>query len=249
MTLFIPKFPSYRNSEFMQFVKNVLEVLSGYDTVALNLKAQADALQATSQQLDELFKKRVGSELTKLIEQYDDRRDKDLIGLRTTFEGMAMHANETKATAAQALLVSMDKYGKRIYQMGYMDETNIIDNLMQDWETNPELIGALNQLGLTDWATMLKATNIEFIKVYRERVDEQAALPKERIVEARDEAVASYRNLAKFIEANALLNPNPLYGEIINKLNVYVDSMNQTVEKRIKGGDTNEEDMTGQVND
>ena len=46
---------SYRNGEFLQFMKNVIDIYQKYDTEALSLKARVQALEETSKAMDDVF--------------------------------------------------------------------------------------------------------------------------------------------------------------------------------------------------
>lgn len=230
-----PHLPFYRNSEFMQYMKMVATTVGQYDTNALKINTQHAALNSAIDAMNTAFKQSTKSELTKVLEDLDNRRDDALKGLLLFFESMVCHFEDEKSKAGNLLADSMNKYGRSISKLAYLDETNVIDNLVEDWETVGKLKEAIALLKLGPWVSELKKINTEFTNIYNERMEAKAALPKEKVAEMRDACVSAYRELVRYIEAFAIAIPHVDYQKMADKLNVLTQSLNTTIDKRKKG--------------
>ena len=75
-------FFNYRNGEFLQFMKNILAIVSGYDTNALLLQARTSTLQTETNSMDASFQPILANEMTPELLILDTKRDKCLMGIK-----------------------------------------------------------------------------------------------------------------------------------------------------------------------
>jgi hypothetical protein len=115
-----------RIGEFIQFIKQFLAFVKAGDPLALGIEAQYLALEKQWNELQLQFKKALGSKLTVVLEQLDERRDRAISGLRLHFESLTYHVDPTKKEAAQKLLDVIDKYGRGIARKNYQEESALI---------------------------------------------------------------------------------------------------------------------------
>ena len=100
-----------RIGEFIQFMRQLLEFCKEGNPELLGVSEQVNQLELQWNELKELFKKAVGSDLTTVLEAQDERRDIAITGLRYFFVSITYHFDAAKRDAAQKLLNVIDKYG------------------------------------------------------------------------------------------------------------------------------------------
>ena len=172
-----PIYSRYRNSELLQYMKDVLELVNANDVDVLQLTTQRDALATLTNQMDDLFQQEQSSGITQELIDLDDRRDKAFIGIKATLEANQYYFDETVKDAAASLLYNMNNYGTNIPRMNYQAETAVIDSMLSEWETETVLIAAITTLRLGDWIAELKTANQVFNDRYLARISESAANP------------------------------------------------------------------------
>lgn len=96
-----------RNSEFIRFHKQVLEICEKADPASLAIASQVNNLQTQVTQLDALFLKR-GNPITEELEALDDRRDAALMGIRANLDSFAYHYEQSHRPGAPWLVSSPD---------------------------------------------------------------------------------------------------------------------------------------------
>ena len=75
-------------NEFIQFLKIVISICKENDPVALNIDTRLESLEENFNNLESVFKKEQGSDLTEEIAALDERRDTALISLGLLVKAM-----------------------------------------------------------------------------------------------------------------------------------------------------------------
>lgn len=226
-----PHLQRYRNGEYIQYMTDVLTLLSEKEVAALQLGELTGALAASLRPIEAAFKQPRDSELTPEIVALDARRGHALIGLRGVTKYFTYHSNPAIAAAATALHAAIAAGGDDISRLPYQQETAVINRIVRDWEKE-ELAAAVHTLHLASWLAELKQSNTQFSARYLERITETAQRPLSTMGELRKEATQAYRNLVRHISAHATLNSSPLYSYILKELEVLAKRYNQGVTNR-----------------
>ena len=227
-----PYVTRYRNGGYLQYMKDVLELVNKQDVTLLSLVNQRDALASLVAQIDEAFQQSLGSALTQEVIELDERRDKAFIGFKSVLNGFTYHVDATKQAHAKNAINTIENYGKDITRKSYQEETAIITSLVNDLETKPELIAAINDLNVSDWLSELKNANTAFAAKYLERVGETAANPLTNIPTLRTETTVAYKTLISHVEAHKVLDNNAAYTTILDEVEVLAKQYNLVVDNR-----------------
>ena len=240
-----PTLSNYRHGEFLQYMKNVLQVYEPFDASALSIDAQVNALQSTTDALDAVFQQQLGSEITPELTQLDDRRDKALIGIKTYLESQLYREETDRYHAAENLLDNYRSHGDKIYRFSYQQETAVINAMLHDWSSG-QLLTDTQTLGLTPWIDLLTQLNKDFNEKYVKRAQETAP-PAE--IEAKRAAIReAYSELTQRTLAFSLVAADPTpYQKIIGMLNGLTDDYNNAVTQRLAGRGSDTEGSTSET--
>ena len=244
----IPVFSRYRNSEFLQYMKDVLELVNANDVDVLQVTTQRDALAVFVTQMDNLFQQEQSSGITQELIELDTRRDKAFMGIKANLEAYNHHFDERMQSAARSLLFNMNNYGTNIPRMNYQAETAVIDSMLSDWETETDLANAITTTALTDWIAELKTANEAFNDRYLARISESAANPATSFTSLREDTTDAYKTLTAHIEAHATLGSNATHQELVNEFSVLAKQYNQTVGLRLGSGSTESSSSSDSLN-
>ena len=235
-----PYLYQYRNGEFIQYMTDVLGFLEPHDVQVLQLAEQQGALAAVVAKLDAVYKEPLNSELTPEIAALDERRDNAFRGLKSATENALRHFNPAVAAAAKLLYRNLSAHGDNIPGLGYTEETTVLRSLIEDWENKADLKAAVTTVNLNDWLQELKTTNEAFAKLYRERVNQDSQNATPPVSNFRPEAIEAYRNLFTHISAHATLSSDPVYAELLNRIDNLAGKYNQVVNIRTGSNVSNE---------
>lgn len=224
-----------RNAEYIQFMKNVGALVTSNGPEALQVAAQNEALTTKTNELDVLFKKQLSSEITQEITALDERRDNAVRGIASVVDGYLYHFDTDKKQAATKLFANLKLYGAGIHVQNYQAETGLINGLIVDWETKPELTAALLSLGLTAWKDELKSANLLFDQKYLLRTVEFGQASPETMKALREATNAVYYALRQFIDAYAITINTPVYATVTRSLNALIDQYNAVLGNRQAG--------------
>ena len=229
-----PILNDYRNSEFLQYMKDVVKLVNAFDVTSLGLAALRDALTIHTEALATAFEQNTQHSYTKVLETLDAQRDQLFLGIKYVLQGNTYHFDAVKQEAAKRLLFHMQSYGKRVTRANYQAQTAIIDSMLADWNTESNLQEAVTLLKLTEWITRLQEVNREFNEHYIARVSDTAANPMVSFYSLRTDAKTSYRSLLAAIRAYQTLNANEAYAAIYHKIFELARQYNQVVKMRRK---------------
>lgn len=228
----IPFLNRYRNGEFLQYLKDVLQLLSEQDINALLLAQQYNTLQPLVASIDAVFKQNQGSIITQDLVTLDEQRDKAFTGLRYVIIGYQQHYDTVLVNAANALFNNITKHGDNIQRLSYQEETAVLDSIINDWKNETELKNAVTKLKLQDWLMHLNTVNKDFTTRYLARVEEQASTPAQNVIDLRADTTNAYRELIAHINAHATLGTKGAYRTLQEQINVLAGQYNQVVDNR-----------------
>ncbi|MDI9363499.1 MAG: DUF6261 family protein [Flavobacterium sp.] len=227
----------YLLGNLINFIKNIIAIVSGNAIVAQEVKTFTDPLQAKHLQIDAAYAYQKDSPESKVIEASDVRRDAAFMGIKTVANGFLLHFDEAKQLAAKAILACIAKYGKNVQAQSDTTESTILDKLVADFETNPILIAALATLGITSWVAELKAANVEFNTNFLERNKKYTLKPKESASELKPQVIKAYEALMVQISSRNNIDTTGKYTPMVNELNALIAQYNNKVTTtEISGG-------------
>lgn len=228
-----PKLIRYRNSEFIQYLRDTVTIFKAFDLKALKLDGFVIPIETNIGELDKVFVIAAKNGNTEPLEAADARRDDAVIGIRTVALGYERHHQENIRTAAKTILTLMDKFGTGIAAYGHIAETNAITSIVKEFETVPQAADAIATLNLLDWIAELKEANITFNDIFIARNKDIADQPDQNLKALRTPAMASYNNLINKTEAYFNITDKAEYKDLLNQIDTIVLKYNASVPKPV----------------
>jgi Family of unknown function (DUF6261) len=226
-----------RNAEFIQFIKNCLAITQSNDPAILNVQVQHDDLLHMLVLLEGLFVTEQGSAVTEEVSALDLRRDRAISGFSLLVNAYTYYFDPVIAKHAETLNRQIAQYGGGIARENYQAESAIIDNLLADLNSKPELGTAITALHLKDWKNELEAANTAFNDAYLVRTKQLGAATKDRLLAKRQETNEAYYKLRDFINSYYTINNGAApYGKTTDELNALIDQYNTMMAARLNNG-------------
>lgn len=227
-------FNLYRNGEFLQLMKNILNVINLFDIAILGLTNRVATFSEGVQALNEAFQPQRGEELSSELKTLDTRRDKSLMGIKLFLQSCLYREEEAITKAATMLLENYESHAKRMDKLPYQQETAVVNSFIKDLENNTELTEALDTVALSSWVALLKELNLSFDNTY---VDRAKTITESAGIEDKRKTIKdAFTNLADDIEAYARISENKeAYVPIITAINGLIEDYNLAVQSRFNG--------------
>lgn len=225
-----------RKSEFLNFIKEIVDRCKRFDVVALLIGPRVEALTTESVKLEQAYNKETGSDLTDVLAALDDRRDDAITGIKLCVEGFVRSFDKPIAEAAKLILGSIEKHPAGIARMNYKAETSEINSLLMEWAGSTEMTAALATLGFTSWVAELKEANTLFAETEQDRIDDKHKSEGDSFSKLRPDATIVYDKLCKGIAAHYELDENPEHLKLADTINLIIDEYNLILTRR-EGGD------------
>ncbi len=223
-----------RNSEYSQFIVNVLSIVEHNGAAALNVQQQYDQLHSLSEQLEALFKIPTGSMISTELQELDLRRDKLISGIANVIDGHTNNPDAAISAHAKLLDDHLSLFGA-VARANYPTETISIRKIIADWDNTPQLATAILALGLTAWKNDLKNANDQFDHRYIARAEETGAAPTISFREKRLEVNEAYYDLRDLLNAYYKINKGAdPFENTISSLNAMIEKYNVLLERRVR---------------
>jgi hypothetical protein len=237
-----------RIGEQIEFLKMVLILLEKYIAKTMGMESVIEPFKKAFSELESRFKQSRNSNMSAQLIEQDQLRDNDMICLRMYAATMIRYFDPEIRKAAELLLNTIDKFGTRIYELNYEEETAVIRNLINELNTKQELINAVKKLNLKALVANLEKNNNEFSVLYMERVEKKTYDQDISASEAIKEVIALYREVIRTLESRAYLEPAEPLHNIIAEINTivqrHVEKLNLRNSSRVKTADSDFIDNT-----
>ena len=222
-----------RNTEFIQFIKDVLDIISANDPIALKVDSQYNNLEQLLDGLETLFRTGHRSRTTGELKELDFRRDTAINGISALISGYRRSADETESNHAKLLADNLALYRHSIARESYQGETADLNKVIDDWFVKPGLKAAVTALNLDVWMTELYDVNTKFNERYMARVKEIGSLPQGNIKVKRVEALTAFYTLRERLDACYTFNEGAEpFASAVNTINALVERYNALLAKR-----------------
>ncbi len=227
-----------RNSEFIQFIADLLSIFQKQNTTELGIKEQIDPIIPDLESMKTIHGTMKGSDISDELKAIDDRRDDCIKGIHAVLEGFTYHFDTNIKEAAQTLLNTIDTFGASIAKQNYPTETTSLKGIIDIFNTQEKAKSAVALLNIGTWANQTEKENNLFNTRYLDRVDETAKLTDDKIKELRKSITEKYFTLRDHVTAHATLKQNENYKLIIDQLNSLIEKYNGIVKKRVGNNKT-----------
>ena len=224
-----PNFSYLKQSESLQYLSDIAKLCQQSNIAAI--AAPLQKLVDHNSELSQTFKQDKGSDLTKLLIKYDQRRDDAIVCIRMTTLAYGNHYNTNKRQAATQVLKTIDRYGKSLHRMNYQAETSTLFNLYEDLKS-ASLAPAVELLNMTDVLDEMNNSNTLFNETFLNRVQETVATKQIATGHKIQSAIASFRTLLQFITASNIINPSDELDNLLKQINVLTIKYNNMVKTR-----------------
>jgi len=205
-----------RNDTHFQFHTEFKDLAHKHNPQALKIKPQYDAYLLVYDKEDLALKKINKSLITEKLQNADKARDEIWGDLVETNTAALRHFDPEVREAAKQLKIVFDTYGN-IARKPLNDQTSATYNIVQDLEGKyaPDVA----KVGLGPWLAELKARNIAFSDLMRERFDESSLRIDIVLKKARVQLDGAYYAIIERINALVLIDGAEDYETFIKKLN------------------------------
>ena len=213
------KIEKLRNSEFIPFIKNTIQIIQAHPEIKEYISSQLNTLSSRFEIITNKYKQDKSSELTEVLDDLDNKRDRTLNGIIQLLEAYTHHYQPGTVQSAELLLHSIETYGSSISRIKRVAETSIIESIVNKWNTEPNLADAVSHLLLADWLDVLNKENKQFNKTYIERTQKTADPLDLNLKELRKQTTSDYRDLINLLKAHATINKDSLFDAVSGELN------------------------------
>lgn len=220
-----------RNLEHFQMMSDVLAYLKAENLETLKLTSFAETFTSKLNAYDEVLVLERGNVLSGKINQADLDRDLALRSLISVVKAYVTFPETQKADAALKLLHLIEKYGKRVDKLSYLQESGILTNMLQDLELK-ESQAAIALLRVDDWVEKLKAATLVFDALFLNREADNSTKLSGKVKEARLSIQADFDQLAVLVNAYEVVYGAAPYAVLVGKINEAVSYIRLQIARR-----------------
>jgi hypothetical protein len=204
-TINVSTIKKLKNGEFLQLMKNYIQLAEKSIAVVPGLDKRLDALRAAVADLEEVFQMAKGHDLTRQIEVADEKRMNVMRAIKNALKSLDLGDDDAKS-ATGALLNNYNIHADNMIRLSVPQKTASLDALRKDWTEDPALKTAMESLNLNIWMERLAKCNTECNDIYLKRVETTKQSGK--IAEKRIVIKALFDDMIRDVEAHIRLTEN-----------------------------------------
>ena len=229
-----------RNLEHFQVMSNVLAYLKAGNLEELKLAAIAATFEAKLKVYDDVLVLERGNVLSGKITQADLDRDLALRSLVSIIKVYVSFPEVQKADAASELLHLIEKYGKQIDKLPYLQETGVLTNLFQDLDKDDSK-AAITLLHIDDWVEKLKTSAQAFEQLFVSRETDNSTKLSAKVKSARQDIQTVFEQLVTLINAYEIVYGAEAYAALSAKI---MEAVNYARDQAARRGPRKKSDET-----
>ncbi|TCZ74968.1 DUF6261 family protein [Flaviaesturariibacter aridisoli] len=191
------------NAECVHYNDRIAKRFTGL-SLAPPVAAALAHFSAINDEMNGLVQLAKGSRFSDDVQDADAGRDRYSTSFFYLCEGFALCNDERRVVAAVLLLEALKPYGpaSRLANANFDSQTKLTSNLVRDLRARPELLAALETLGLVSLLQAIEGANNRFIELQEARTDDETVKPAAyRMVALRRESAKAYTALMKQVES------------------------------------------------
>ena len=216
----LPNVGKLNNDEYAQFIKGVIKLVNTTTPEKLGLKSElVTAIEKNVELLTEASRQSRSSKESENIRHLDKQRNELLSYLLSSFRLGKKSALVAQREAAQILYLEFKNY-KGVTSLPTRQKSQAIDALVKDLE-KPAIAEHLNILGISHAVAPLKEANAKYQELVDVRAENQINTNTINVKKVRKETDTLYKELARFVFANHIVNPSAEttnFSTLFNKL-------------------------------
>ena len=226
-----PLWAKFRNGESLQCATNELEYYRSSKVQTAFLDKGANELTTHVNTMTAAFMDNKDASVTKQMKPFDDSRIKALRGLRAFLQS-EIYRTDAIDNPANTLMKNLSKFNDRIERLSFQHKTAVINKMLSDWQTEPDLTQAVQALpGANTWVEELNQRNQNFHLTYFEKAKNTVSAEQSKTM--RKNIVAAHQEWMKDITSLARVNgDNPEFETFIRELNGIIETANAPVANR-----------------
>lgn len=195
-----PNLEKYRQGDFIQYMNNVLDIVTAARAATLNITPQRAALESEMQTLNAAWQPALGSELTPQLAALDKERDRVFSGFKMMVDNWATnHFDEAKQNAAYIISDMIAGHGNRITLMRYQQQTATLNAIINDLQN--QLAAQVTLLNIGDWEGVIEDLNTKFDDLYVQRAQAISGNDPSVIAPMIEDITQLFRNMKNLFDA------------------------------------------------
>jgi hypothetical protein len=216
-----------RTGEKIEFFNLLDTTLVRNEVKKLDIETVTTDLKQETTKMEGVFQLEKGSPFSIDLENYDAKRDDDIVGMRTISNNYRLHHYDPIIVKAATLVYDIFvKYGKNIEKLNYVSETQVVKRMVDEVNADATTKAAFATLHFTDWFTTLATDNTAFEAKYSTRIYSEATKPTERFPFLKASCKVKYDAIIKRLNAFIVLDKTGVYTQVEKELNALIKQFN-----------------------
>jgi predicted DNA-binding protein YlxM (UPF0122 family) len=228
-----PMFYKFHTREYLSFGGRVLTISEHHNIEELGVAEPVNDVRANHSLLGEAMTKAIPTELTADIVEDDTARDDCFIAMKYYFLACQKCARPEWREAADLLIERIRHYGWQMNNASYSEQSAQTNNLLNDYENNPLLVGASTTILGNSWINDLRAAQDKFGQSQEVRTQAKARQIKITTEEACKNVRQACELLFRTINALELVSPHENRQALIDELNTVIKEYNTNIKSRL----------------
>ena len=235
------------NSEYPLVVNRLINAVEKHNPHTINLGVSFDRLAAFRPQLEKIVAQERSDRESSMLSELDQQRDTFFNIIYTVAKTFQRSPIGSVSNSAHKIVTAFKKHGYNIAATNYTAETKRLFDIKADFDAQPDVLLALEELSLMPQYERMNEVNIDFDNLFEARKDRRAETERIDVRALRTECDKAIAMLWTAIEFCVAEYGAENYQPLINTINVrntyYKQQLAQRATRRKAKQDVSKEDI------
>ena len=228
-----PLFYRMRIAEYITFSDRVFNLILEAVTESITLEPFKTRIENSKNKLEESQKKVNTQLLTINVADCDARRDQALIAFETYALACSKRLDLAISAAGKIILNEIKSNGSGITRRPMLEESAIINGLVEKIKTNSTLSESLTTIQGMPWLEEVEKSQEDFTVAVEKRGDAKMNRNEDQGGEVCKEIRKEFEAFFKYLDVMCDLETDPVYNNLAKEINIVSEETNKIVLQRV----------------
>lgn len=242
----IPMFYRMRIAEYLTYSTRIFKLIENAVTEAISFEPFKTRIANGIQKLEKSTEKVNTQLLTLTVGECDAQRDLAFSALETFALACSKRLNSEISEAGKIILNEIDSLGSGVIRKPMLEESAIINGMVEKLKTNESLNGSLKKLDGEVWLTELEQAQNNFEQAVAERGDAKTSRNEGQSDAVCKELRKELEAMFKYLDVMCDIETDEVYKNLAKELNIVTEETNRLIAQRM-GRTQNDEEAVSEA--
>ncbi|MDQ2179614.1 DUF6261 family protein [Marinifilum sp. D714] len=237
----IPMFYRMRIAEYLTYSNRIFKLISESVSESITFEPFKSRIKNGIEKLEKATEKVNTQLLTINVAERDARRDQAFAALEYFAMACSKRLDAEISESGKIILNEIDSLGSGIVRKPMLEESAIINGMIEKMKTVTKLANALQKMNGADWLDELESAQTDFEASVAKRDEAKTERNDDDSVVACKQIKKEFEAFYKYLDVMCDIETDAAYSNLAKEINIVTEETNNIIAQRVGRSTTDEE--------